>query len=201
MTIDGLEALRRLVASPASTAPPRFEINGGWFDGPEDLRTLGDYELERIVVKTDQVEVILEPGLAIAIGDPEMCAKIRREWTPRLRTRRRPKPVGPLDVIPGVLALVIGIFFAFITAFVLIPQSGWWRGLLAGVAAIAFCGGIGVLALRARPESYALVKPVTLEELRKERAIEQRHWQVAAIALAAVTVTLLGILVTVLVRK
>ncbi|MEU3771567.1 hypothetical protein AB0E55_41435 [Amycolatopsis keratiniphila] len=202
VTIDGLGALRDLMASQASTgaAPPRFEFNGGHFDDPEDLRKLENNELRRVVVKSDQLEVVLASNVAVAIGEPDLCTSIARDWARWRRTSRRPVPLARLDAVVGVFMLLCTPAIALWSALRLIPSEPG-SGLVFGIGLGGITLVLGCMSLFKLPKSYALVKPMTLDELRRERTLETRHWQTAAIALAAVTVALIGVLVTVLVKK
>lgn len=197
VTIDDLRALRELLVAHGSNEVI-FEFLGGVFDDPEDVKSLSDVELTSIVVKAGAAQISLQADQCYVAGPPEMCEVIYNEWA---RSRRFNWLVPHERKNLTFLLLLVTGFAAVLalSVWASIQRSGWNWWLLVPVVLIA--GMLILVAKSARSGNYALVKPMSLDEARKEVVLGNRHRQTVVIALFGVIVALLGVIVALLVQK
>jgi hypothetical protein len=210
VTIDDLESLIDLLgnlrekidrgpdADFSAVSDLKLEFDGGSFENAEDLRKLSDEELKRITVKTSKIEVILSPSEAFAIGDPVMAKKIYNQWARARQVKIRPEKRAWQIILVAGIFLSVGVAAAW--ASIAGGSAPVVSRIVIGALGIFSCVG-SVLIFNAMPEPFAVVRPVTLDEFRRERAVNNRHWIMATIALGSLCVALAGVLVAVLVRK
>jgi len=232
VSIDDLTALLDVLAveSPPSSNY-EIEFDGGSIDTPEDLRSLSDSELERLMVKTPDVEVVLSSDRAVAIGDSNMCSVVYKLWARGRQTRNTPQAKTRRDtsyspIRSFALIMIAAIFAATVMAVVnyFVPPDattgsntkelylslhrdpiGSYLMLLEGAAMIgviiAFIRLIYKLIVQPIvniPKSYAVIKPLSHDELRKEVVITSRYRITITIAITSIVVaTVTAILVKV----
>lgn len=207
VTIDDLEALVSEVARHSNGSVPSLEFEGGTFNDPSDLRKLTDAELGRIVVKSPEIEVHLAPSEAKAIGDPRACEAVYSSWARSRQTRlRAERTLGWRKVLSAVwTGILYGGFILLVSAApigmymqnnTLGPLARWIANAVLAISAAAVL--FTVARRLAPPESWAVIRAITLDEFRKEAAISNRHWQTATISLGAIATTLAAALITVL---
>lgn len=194
VTIDNLEALRDLLDASQSTgaAATVLEFEGGWFDHPSDMPKLSDHALRRITVKSSEVEVVLSPTSAIAIGDPNVCDAVYTRWARQNPTRERPIPLGKFQLFPGGLLAFATIVIAM-SGFLLPTDPGAEisvpKPLYLAIIAAFGVGAASIMTFKL-PRSYAVVHALTNEEYRKQRAESNRHWRVIAMMAIAACIAL-----------
>jgi hypothetical protein len=78
VTIDDLGALRDFLMRDHSEVAQIFsiEFEGGDFDDPEDLSSLSDVKTRSLRLKTAEVEVVLKPSAAFAVGDRQEAENV-----------------------------------------------------------------------------------------------------------------------------
>jgi hypothetical protein len=199
VTIDDLEALCQQLNEEHEKI--RLEFAGGDFDSAQDLRHVSDEELRYVAIKTSDVEIILSDQFAHAIGPPNSIQAVYENWARMRQTKR--KPHGWFDGHTIPLFLSLGLFVAAPLAPVIVRGS-FIEKLVASILALVVGGVMTILELltvRREVQSYAIVVPMTMNELRSQDAENRRSSKTvwAAIvgatigALATVAITLITV--------
>lgn len=206
ITIDDLAALMTHLAGYAS-GDLQVEFDGGYFTEPEELRTLSDMEMRSLRLKTPNVQVVLSPTEAFAIGDHEAAEEVYRVWARPRQTKRTPSirlNSAMQNLSWTVLGFSVGVFapvvLVIITALKRAPSPGI-TGLVIGVLALIVLVTALILAgafNRVRKSSYAIIEPLTLSEYRLRLSTERyprRSWIVAVAAIVATATVTIGIFI------
>jgi len=108
VTIDDLAALKTfLTRSNTDDEDIKVEFDGGYFTEPEDLRHLSDMELRSLRLETPEVQVVLNPSFAFAIGDRQEAEDVYRLWARKRQTRIRPGPIPFFIAVPYTIIAVL----------------------------------------------------------------------------------------------
>ncbi|WP_143539553.1 hypothetical protein [Saccharopolyspora spinosa] len=216
VTIDGLQALcDEIKRLDGDGDAPVMEFNGGTFDEAVDLRSLSDLESQQLAVKGKTVEVHLSRSSAEAVGDPETCEAVYGHWARSRQTKQRATRPRWHEILFALVFGSVGLLIFGRTIFLLLdwnatrlnPEGVPYSPLQLIVGAVVIFGmGAAFLygakvAIKETIGSYAIIRAVTEDEYRKERATTVRHWQTATIALAGVSATLLIGMLTLLFKR
>lgn len=187
VTIDDLRALfdvlRSIEGNKSRTVVAQFD--GGEFDAPEDLRELSDGELTRITLELPDVKVVLADTEAYVLGSPEVCELVCEHWAKGRRVRIFPESRKRLvrrEFLwsSAICAVLLGL--AALGGGLGAPSGGSWGALAVFLAVILLCS-CGRLSF-----SCAVIKPMSLEEFRKQSVESARHRRTVVVALIGIAV-------------
>jgi hypothetical protein len=201
VTIDDLRALQNYVTDHAvDKNSVTMEFNGGTFDDVEDIRTLTEKELA-IAIKSDSIYVKLPGDRAQVCGRRAACESLYSDWArPRHGLQGQRINLLYLWSVQIVFFLVTGGMAYFLV------KEAYDFGLftidtLLNLTFFALAAGLCVLTRDLRGKDSVVIKPITLDELRREYAVSNRHWQTAFIAVMSLLVAMSGVLVAVLTKR
>ena len=230
VSIDDLNALMDVLKAESQESDQiEIEFDGGSIDVPEDLRSLSDAELERLTIKAVDVEVLLSSDRAVAIGDENLCSAVYKLWARARRTRAAPEMRTRRDSgyspIRSFLAIEVLVLFATVVTVIgnyfdtSVPSGEVTRDLHRDLISTtlnlvmgATVAGLIIFAARwlykmylqptiSLPPSFAIIKPLSNDELRKEVATASRYRLTTAITITGVVVATATAIVTKLVFK
>jgi hypothetical protein len=202
VTIDDLNALVELVKThDGKSLSAKIEFSGGSIDTASDLRELTDVEMDRIAVKTDEIEIELSSEMAHCVGDESVSTLVYQRWA---RSRQLPGMGVRLGRMPLILR-----FFTLVN--ILIVPTAWiaystnprnislFTPIVITAAMVALTVVLG--AGFAYQSNFATIRPITLDEYRKEQTGAKRQLITWLIAVSALAVSAIGVLIAVLVKK
>jgi len=183
---------------------------GGSFDTAEDLRKLNEEEMSSLWIVADDAHVILNNSVALAYGQMEQVDEIYNTWA---RFRQAKWPSQLLNkrfrkVMPFLSALFLSAalgfsVIAFLGIFSEVKVSGLDRGWPAANLLLTIACVVVGWVISANPgagRSYAIIKPHSHEEDRKETRAEyiaRRAWWAAV---ASATIAGVALLINLLAR-
>jgi hypothetical protein len=195
VTVDDLKALMEFLTRDDTPGAAQLcvEFDGGSFTEAEELRTLSDMEMNSLRLKTQRVEVVLNPSSAFAVGEREEAEAVYRTWARARQTPlRRPPAYALLSFfIPLVMTVVSSTLLMLDKTFLSYPLAGF----------LTFtCVYLGFSIRRGHAKRnmfYAVIVPLSLDEYRQSRSSQmypRRSWIVAivsaVVAAAAVAVAI-----------
>lgn len=219
VTIDDLDALLEIIRTLGIRKPigharpqrPRVEFDGGSFDAAEELRKLSDEEMSSLRILTNDVQVLLNRSIAIAIGAHDHVDEIYNSWARKRQTTRRPQ-MWPMRIHGLLLALsslfaFVAAAFAAVAVYTVVTDASvaMWHAR-SPVVNLLFSVACTIMAWLLMSnlgagDSYAIIEPSNHEEARKELRAERvarRAWRVSV---ASATIAALGVLFSMLIRK
>ena len=186
VTIDDLNALLEVLNKGSSdkASETRIEFDGGYFTEPEDLRTLSDMEIRSLRLKTENIEIVLNPTDAFAVGDRQEAENVHRLWA---RARQIPLKMdqkallfamAPVFALLGLIASSFWLVWSVMHGYVI---NGPFLTLIAAAMGLYF------LTSRNRKDPYpcAVIVPLSLAEHRQSQSNQmypRRGWIVAVVA-------------------
>jgi hypothetical protein len=203
VTIDDLRALIELIKShDGKSLPVEIEFSGGSLDEADDLRELSDIEMSRITLKTSEMEIELSDIRARCVGDLDVATLVYNRWARPRQLRggsirlRRAKQSWFWVALFGLLTVLLWI--SYLSDIFASDRSS----LLSAVFCTAFCLVVIVVEFRSvgRLQS-AKIYPGTLDEYRKEQLGGKRQLITWLIAISAVSVSIISVLVTILLKR
>lgn len=211
ITVDDLRELMDLLRTKLSDPTElRVEFEGGTFADPSDLKNLNDEEAASLAIKTPNLQVILGPSTALAIGDQEAADEVYNRWA---RTKQRREPllmrrfVRMSTVSLTALSGTVGVFALLI----LIPIAQGEYGvdgqfgldkpavfnrtipLMIAFAAGIVISGFLLALLRLRPP-VAIIKPYDRQQYRiilENNRYPRLSWIVAILAVLVAIVAII----------
>jgi hypothetical protein len=193
VTIDDLEAL---MTHLRERKPDDFQVefDGGYLTDAADLEHLSDMELQSLRVKNSEVQVVLSPTDASAIGDFVACQEVYRVWARSRQTELKPASLRTFTawaIFAEALAFAVFVLYSSIGIYLSFRRDVGPLGLL-------FIGGAIVLGLISMPlvyyiyvtfgsrrKTYAIIEPATLADYRQRASTQtypRRSWIVAILS-------------------
>ena len=191
----------------------KVEFDGGYFDEIADLPTLTDEEARSLKIEGRDVQVILSPERAVAIGDKKKADDIYKLWA-RSRQTKEPPRNRRLSDHPLVPYLMVSVLLTFAVLATFETNRGLWAyfvvGTLTFIPVAAFVGliylGLNTFQrftpdkfLRVPRPSYAVIVPYSLDEYRKNKSTNRYPRLQTIITAISVVVAVLAISATIVV--
>lgn len=217
VTIDDLAALVDLLSRGSEGSKPSIAFEGGYLDEAEDMRTMSDAELQRLAVQSDQGTVVLAPNRAVAIGPNRFVTDVYRNWSRSRQTDEKPANEAvwsealririralPILAIVGMLAfLAIFLLLQFVGPIDWGSLDFWFLPLIAGAAGGPllswFLIRLSYYLAKRNAQSYAIIRPVSLDEYRQRLIGSKRHVQNFKVAAAGLVCTVIGLIIGIVV--
>jgi hypothetical protein len=201
VTIDDLEALHQQLQGDNATTVVNFEFSGGDFDSPADLRQLSDAELQRIVAKTPEVEVVLSIERAEVIGQSNTVESVYEEWARARQTTRKPAGWLRARMLNDVLVLTGFIVVILVESY--INTGGFTRFDKVDIffiCLLTLCVAAGIVSAvvtaRNKIRSCAVIVPMSNDQFRDQQ-LEMRR--TSRTTWAGIVGAIIGALATVIV--
>lgn len=209
--IDDLAALIALLNAESGHVA-RIAFDGGHFDEPADLRSLSDGELRRLVVQSDNTDVVLGPREARAIGRRPDVEAVYRLWARSRQTHMRPQSTRWRERVTDELfgaflgSLIGGLLVAYIimtTGVVseMFPNASSPIIASLGLGVVFVIAFLNTFLYSKTPlwqASYAVIVPFTQDELRKNMVANRYPRLSYFVAIASLIVATVAVTVSIL---
>jgi hypothetical protein len=201
VTIDDLQALITHLGKSEPNAIP-VEFDGGYLTDAQELPTLSDAEMRSLRLKNSEVQVVLSPSEAFAVGDFLKAEEVHRIWSRARQTRLKPPSSRLLN--SDSLGYIVGtLTFAFSLANLATvgtalyknsPLHDYSSSIMLSVIGITMSVLVFRFALRST-SSYAVVVPLSLADHRQKVSAEKnpRRNLVVNVILAVITAISVGV--------
>jgi hypothetical protein len=215
VTIDDLRSLRALIASlelsPNHDSPPEMGFKGGEFDDAEELVELSDDELKSIWLRSPNVEIELSSEAATAMGRKDIVEAVHQRWArPRQTSETTKSEVyqkrklafgsGALAAVL-VVAVIVWLILNSAQTTPMVDVSPTFTIVLTVGILIPLMLLVATYRVISRPTSYAIIISITLNDYRANRTESKKHWRTVAMMALASSIALLGVVVTLLLKK